>query len=82
MAVLADADRADLHAELMREALGDIGITKAQFRAVVDALDDWFSTNAGTINAAIPTPQRTLLSTSQKARIAAAVLLRRYTKGA
>lgn len=81
MAVLADADRNTLHAELMREALGDMAITKPQFRAIVDALDDFFNTNAAAINTAIPQPQRGLLTTPQKARIAAAVLLRRYVKG-
>lgn len=82
MAVLSDPDRAALFADLMREALGDMGVTKPQLRAVVDALDDFFTTNASAINSAIPTPQRTLLTTPQKARIAAAVLLKRYDKGA
>lgn len=81
MAVPANADRDTLHAELMREALGDMAITKPQFRAVVDALDDFFNTNAAAINTAIPQPQRGLLTAPQKARIAAAVLLRRYVKG-
>ncbi len=81
MAVLTNLARATLHAEIMREALGDISINKTQLRAVVDALDDYFNANAAAMNTAIPQPQRGSLTTSQKARIAAAVLLRRYVDG-
>lgn len=42
--------------------------TKAQLRAVVDALDAWWeATGAAAANAAIPQPQRGILTTRQKA---------------
>lgn len=82
MAVLPNADRADIARDLMREPMGDVAVTKAQLRAVINALDDYFSTNAAAMNSAIPTPQRTLLSAAQKAQIGAAVLLKRYVTGA
>lgn len=81
MALLADADRVACWAELMREAMGDMPITKTQFRAVVDACDGYIDGNAAAMNTAIPQPQRAALSQSQKARIFAAVMLKRYAKG-
>lgn len=86
MAALATQDRIDLWSELMAELSRDretvSGVTKADLRAAVDALDDWFNTNAATINAAIPQPARANLTTSQKARLLARVIYKRFVKGA
>lgn len=79
MAALSDNDRADIAAQFNRdnsEAMG--ALTKPQIRAVVDALDDFLNTNAAAINAAIPTPQRTTLTTPQKARLFGLVVRKRY----
>lgn len=86
MAALATQDRIDLWSELMAELSRDretvSGVTKADLRAAVDALDDWLNTNAATINAAIPQPARANLTTSQKARLLARVIYKRFVKGA
>lgn len=83
MAVLADADRKECWAEFMRDPEGVIaGLTKAELRAAVDALDDFLNTNATAINNAIPQPARAQLSTVQKAKLLMLVIYKRYVKGA
>lgn len=81
MAVLSVQQRHDLWAGFMREfpkaeTLGEI--TKDQLRAAVDALDQFFSDNAGTVNAAIPQPARGVLTTRQKALLLIHVIRARY----
>ena len=79
MAVLPDADRAALHGAYMREEATQHGaVTKADIRAAVDALDDWFDTNASLINLAIPQPARGVLTLAQKARLVRYVIAKRY----
>lgn len=86
MAVLNEADRAGVHADLMRdlsrarEVLG--ALTKAELRAAVDAADDWAQANAAAFNTALPLPARTVLTAAQKARLLAAVILKRWQAGA
>lgn len=83
MAVLADQDRVDLWADFMRDNTAPWGVlTKADVRAAVDALDDYFSANAATLNAAIPQPARSALTAAQKARLLIFVVTRRYLRGA
>jgi hypothetical protein len=83
MPALADADRVECWADLMRRAdVGSVSLTKAELRAVVNALDDWVVTNAAALNTAIPQPGRGALTTAQKALILSAVVLKRYEKGA
>lgn len=85
MAVLSDADRAEVRHEFgeemsrVREACG---ITKSELRAAVNALDDFLHTNAATINNALPEPAKSTLTTSQKARLLKLVITRRYITGA
>lgn len=69
MAVLSDSDRAQLHAEFMRVAANvqALGITKAELRAAVNAVDDWAEANTAAFNSAIPQPARGAMSTKQKA---------------
>lgn len=78
MAALSENDRASAWAEYMRTGDGATGITKAQLRAVVDAIDDWIDVNSTGFNNAIPQPQRGLLSTKQKVSIFMRVLRFRY----
>jgi hypothetical protein len=83
VAVLSDADRAELWAEFMRTETGAFGaLSKADLRAAVNALDVFFNDNAATINAAIPQPARGALTTTQKARLLMFVIRQRYLKGA
>lgn len=85
MAVLSDGDRLDCWAELMRDfssAAESLGITKADFRAAIDAADTWVNSNAASFNSAIPQPARGAMTASQKVRLLAAVALKRFVKGA
>lgn len=84
MAVLPASDRVLGYVEylrlrnLERDALE---ITKSNVKAAFDALDDWVNSQQSTINAAIPLPARTALTTAQKAMLLIAVLDRRYLSG-
>jgi hypothetical protein len=79
VAALSDADRALLAAEMQRNADCPGGVSKAQLRAVVNAIDDWWdATGSVDGNAAIPQPQRGVMTTKQKARVFMEYLRRRY----
>ena len=81
MAEMVSEDRRQVWAETMREwssANESVGITKADLRAAVDAIDTWLSSNAAGLNAAIPQPARGALTTAQKARLLQFVVARRY----
>jgi hypothetical protein len=80
MAVLNEADRAEMRrnwAEANRES---VGITKPELRAAIDAADDWANSNATSYNSALPLPARTSLTAAQKARILAYVVTRRFER--
>jgi len=81
MAVLPDADRAQLWADLMREMSAgaeSCGVIKADLRAAIDAADAWADANAASYNAALPQPARGALTARQKARLLMYVIKRRY----
>lgn len=79
MAVLSAAERADITARIQRTVECPGGLSKPQLRAVFDALDDWWeATGATAANAAIPQPQRGILSTRQKAAIFQLLLIKKY----
>jgi len=79
MAVLSESDRAEIHAQWMRENNIPCGaFTKAELRAAVDAIDDWIDTNSSAFNTAIPQPARAELSAKQKAWLLAVVVQRRF----
>jgi hypothetical protein len=86
MAVLSNADRAAVSQLLQsdicdaKEGLG--ALTKTEFRAAVDAADDWANTNAAAFNTALPLPARNALSASQKARVLNYVVRQRWIAGA
>lgn len=86
MAVLSDADRAATLAEYASElsAVREMvsGLTKADLREALNALDDFLNNNAGAINSAIPQPARANLTASQKARLLMFVIRKRYLVGA
>lgn len=81
MAVLSNEQRFDLWAGYMREFPRDetLGvITKDQLREAINALDQFFSDNAATVNAALPQPARSVLTTKQKALLLIHVIRARY----
>lgn len=78
MAALTSNDRADVHARWMREDGHAQGITKAEGRAAVDAIDQWVEDNTTSFNNAIPLPARTALTAKQKARLLLRVVERRF----
>lgn len=81
MAVLSDAERAAIWANLMETLSREresVSISKADLRAAVDAIDSFLDTNATAINNAFPTAARNGLTIGQKARLLAYVTLRRW----
>ena len=84
MAVLSNNDRLAGYIEYLstRNAERDpLELTKANVKAAFDALDDLMNSQQTAINAAIPQPARTALTTPQKAKLLIAVLERRYLSG-
>ena len=85
MAVLPDADRVEVWARLMEDVSqrgdGVPGMTKANWRAVIDAVDDWVNANSASYNAALPLPFRTNATAAQKALVLMWVVQRRYLRG-
>jgi hypothetical protein len=85
MAVMTLEQRTTCAHDLMRDVSRDrsqiAGLTKAELRAAVDALDAWLSANAAAINTAIPQPARGMLTTPQKAQLLGRVILARYVNG-
>lgn len=85
MALLPDTEREAVWKEMMAEASStraSLDLTKTDLRAVVDAMDAWMNSNAASLNAAIPLPARTALTPAQKVQLFAAVVLKRYVRGA
>lgn len=77
MAVLADADRVLVWAEVMR-SIACQGVIKPELRAAIDAIDNWVDSNATSFNAAIPQPARSALTTKQKAALLMYVVQKRF----
>jgi len=85
MAVLSESDRAALWREAMENwssSRTPITISKSDLRAAVDALDDFFNSNAAAINNALPAAAKAGLTTAQKAEVLMWVTQKRYIKGA
>ncbi len=78
MPVLTESDRFAVWARFMRENTEACNVAKAEVRAAVNTLDDWLDQNAATINAAIPLPARSGLTTAQKSRLLTLVQQARY----
>lgn len=84
MAALTEEERKEIWAEFQREASAKreaLPLTKAQLRAAVNALDDYFDANGAALNSAIPQPARGALTTRQKLFLVVYVLTQR-AKGA
>ncbi len=86
MAALSAGDRLLCYSDFVREVGNDRetfnGVTKANIKAAVNALDDFLVANAAAINSTIPLPARTSLTAAQKARMLMWVIRYRYVKGA
>lgn len=83
MAVLTENERVAIWRLLMSQAHCPGSITKTQFRAAVDAADDWLEANSTTssgvgFNPALPQPYRGAASAGQKAALLAAVALKKH----
>ena len=81
MAVLDEASRIEVWAELMRKYSRDgetIGINKADLRAAVNAVDNYMDNNAAAMNNELPQPAKGTLTPAQKALILSYVVLKRY----
>lgn len=81
MAILADAERQALWAELMRllSEQGDtVSLTKAELRAAVDAADAWADAASAAYNSALPQPARGALTARQKALLLMFVIRQRW----
>lgn len=83
MAIQTDPQRFAGWAEFMREIPPGESYTvnKPDLRAAYDAIDQYFSDNAATINQALPVAARTDLSTPEKARLLIRVVRDRYLNG-
>ena len=78
MSLTTEQHRA-IREDLMRTRDCPGAITKPQLVEVVDALDDWWEApGASAANAAIPQPQRGILTQKQKARLFVLLLDARY----
>jgi hypothetical protein len=82
MAVLSDAERAELSAYFQsiesskRTVL--TGLLAADLKAAVDGIDQWVEDNTTAFNQAIPQPARAALTTQQKAQLLFYVVRRRF----
>jgi hypothetical protein len=86
MAALSTQDRIDMYAQFMRDVASDDmklpGVLKADLLAMFNAIDDWGVANASSFNNALPATAKAALPAAVKARALAAVVLKRYQKGA
>lgn len=79
MAVLSDADRAEVWGEYMRRFPVN-GLLKSDLRAAVNALDDFMNTNAAAVNNALPAAVRANVTPSGKAAMLMLVIEQRYVR--
>lgn len=77
MAVMSAQDRARTAAQWARDNLEDLGVTKAELRAAVDATDAWIDANATSFNSTLPQPARGTLTATQKTLLFVYVAMRR-----
>ena len=76
---LSDLNRTHIWERIMREQSDRWGaLTRADLKAAVVAVDDFFYANATAINTAFPQPARAELTAKQKAMIVGYVALRRW----
>ena len=84
MAVLSDPDRADVRHDicttLSRESVS-VALTKAEWHAAVNAVDQWVEDNKGSYNTALPEPAKSVLTNGLKARLLTSVVEKRFETG-
>ena len=81
MAVLSDSERANVLSDKMTAAsrsFEQLGLTKAQLRAAVNATDQWINDNAASYNQALPLAARQVLTARQKVKLFLAVAKKRF----
>ena len=84
MAFLDELDRAAVWADFMRRMAPEQRagpMTKADFKAAIDAMDVYVANNAAAINNAFPTAARVALTNVEKIGVFAYVALKRYGEG-
>ncbi len=85
MADLSESDRAAIHAAIMRQisaASESSDATKAEWRQLINAADDFIDTNAAAYNTSIPVGIRSKFTAAQKALAFMLVAGKRYLTGA
>lgn len=83
MAALPDLDRAAVWAQFMARMKPENRagpMTKADFRAAINAVDAWWSDNAVAVNNVFPTAAKAALTNVEKIGVFAYVALKRYGK--
>lgn len=81
MAELSPSERNELAAEVMRahsDLRREYGLSKADIRGVIDAIDTWADTNQASFNQAIPNPARSVLTVAEKLDIFRRVVRARF----
>lgn len=81
MAVLSNADRLALGQQFCADVSAariPLTVSREEFRAAVDAIDNWVDANAASFNTAIPQPARAALTTKHKAQLLMYVVRRRF----
>lgn len=75
--VLTDPERLEVWAYMMRRRMCPPLVSKADFRAAVDACDAWAEANATAFNNALPVAYRNNASAPEKSLLLAYICLRR-----
>lgn len=82
MPVLSDDIREDIWSNFMQTVPGAIGAcTKTDLRDAVNALDDWITNSAPTLDQGIPEPARSALDPHQKTKMFLLIVEKRYAEG-
>lgn len=82
MPTLPEETRERIWAGYMESVPGFVGdCTKADLKNAVDALDDWITNSAPTLDAGIPEPARSALSPHQKTKLFLMIVEERYAEG-
>lgn len=64
--------------QLLSERREPLALTKPDFIAAVDAIDQWVEDNAVSYNQALPQPARSALTAAQKAELLSIIAQARY----
>ena len=82
MPVLSEEKREAIWSKFMNEVPGTVGnCTKADLKDAVDALDDWITNSAPTLDQGVPEPARSALDPHQKTKLFLLIVEERYAEG-